>query len=612
MSADASDADRAYRPIADYGVIGDMGAAALVAADGAIDWCCLPAFDSPALFDRLLDADQGGFFAVSPSAPFESERTYLDRTNILQTRFTTDHGELRVTDFMPVDANLDEGGEPAVRDATRCIIRRIEGVAGEVPVEVTVRPTVGWGRERPEFSREDWGIRIEHGDRSVALVGDLDFEPYAPETWTARPVVREDETVWVSIQYLPEQRDEPVVTDVASGARALEATAAYWRRWLEGLDYEGAYPDLVRRSALALKLLVYAPSGGVVAAPTTSLPEQLGGVRNWDYRFVWLRDAGMVLRSLQHLGFHSEAMDFWEWLENICLECGDWGQIVYTIDGDPHLPERQLYHLDGYEESKPVRVGNGAAEQTQLDRFGYILEAAYICKTEMREPHPALDPVLADMADQACRQWRDPDHGVWEIGADRRQYTHSKVGCWVALDRALRLVERDLLDGDTTRWRKNRRELRVVIERFGYNRDLGAFTQTLDGDSLDASALMIPLVGFLPTSDPRVESTVETIREQLSPAAGLLKRYRTDDGLPGDDGAFLMCSFWLVSVLAEAGRLEEARSVFETAISYANDLGLMSEELDPSSGRLLGNFPQGFSHLGLIEALQRLERASSI
>jgi GH15 family glucan-1,4-alpha-glucosidase len=612
MSPESSGADRTYRPIADYGLIGDLGAAALVASDGTIDWCCLPNFESPALFARLLDADQGGYFAVSPSAPFESEREYLDRTNVLKTRFTTDAGEIQVTDFMPVDADLDEGGEPAVRDATRCIFRRIEGLGGEVPIEVTVRPTVAWGRQRPAFSREEWGLRIEHGDRAIALVGDLEFEPAAPETWTAAPVVRQGDTIWVSLQYLPDRHHAPVATESSSYNAALDATVSYWRSWLDGMDYDGAYPDLVRRSALTLKLLVYAPSGGVVAAPTTSLPEEPGGVRNWDYRFVWLIDAGMVMRSLQHIGFHSEAMDFWEWLENICLECGDWGQIVYTIEGETQLPERRLHHLDGYVGSKPVRVGNGAAEQRQLDRFGYILEAAYICRTEMREPHPKLEPVLAEMADQACRRWRDPDHGVWEIGADRRQYTHSKLGCWVALDRALRLAELGMLDGNPSRWRKNRRELRVVIEQFGYNRALGAFTQTLDGENLDASALMIPLVGFLPASDPRVESTVERIREQLSPADGLLKRYRTGDGLPGEDGAFLMCSFWLVSVLAEAGRPEEARSVFETAISYTNDLGLMSEELDPSTGQLLGNFPQAFSHLGLIEALQRLEGTSSV
>ncbi len=607
-----ADAPSRYPPIADYGIIGDMGAAALVATDGSIDWCCLPRFDSPALFDRLLDADGGGYFRIAPTADFEVDRAYLPGTNILQTHFSTTSGEVRMTDFMPVDADLDRGGRPDIRDATRCLIRRLECTAGRVDLQATIRPTVDWGAIAPRFSPADWGVRLGCGGRAVALVARPDFDEIGVDRLRASFHLERGEQTWISLQYLPGGHHEPVFTDASEAKRALETSAAYWRNWIAGSQYDGPSRELIDRSALVLKLLTFAPTGAVVAAPTTSLPEDPGGVRNWDYRYVWLRDAGMALRSLQDLGFHTEAMNFWDWLESLSLDDEKPLQTVYTVEGDEQLPERQLDHLEGYLGSKPVRVGNGAARQFQLDRFGHLFEAAYLCITDMREPHPDLAAVLERLADRVCRQWTDPDHGLWEIGAERRQYTHSKLACWVALDRALRLAEDDWLNGDRARWRKHRRQLRVVVEQRGFNREIGAFTQTLDGESLDASSLMIPLVGFLPASDPRVQSTVARIRRDLTGEGGLVRRYRTGDGLPGEDGAFVMCSFWLVSVLAESGQLEEARRIFEHVCSHANDLGLLAEEISPDDGRLLGNFPQGFSHLSLIEAARRLHRAGGI
>ncbi|QDG50548.1 glycoside hydrolase family 15 protein [Persicimonas caeni] len=591
---------RRYCPITEYGIIGDMKSAALVAADGSIDWCCWPRFDSSPVFHRLLDADDGGFFCVQPCDSYSTTRRYVDGTNVLETRFTTEAGEVVLTDFMPVHAPEEQGGE----DDCRRIVRRLEGVRGRVEVDVLIAPTFDWGRTAAQVERRADGIMLTAADESVVVDGSVNFEEAAAGKLRARCVVGEGDEVWVSVAY-SDETNRPQPFGGAEARRRLDETVDYWRGWMDKCAYEGPCAGAVRRSALVLKLLTYAPTGAVIAAPTTSLPEEIGGVRNWDYRYVWLRDAGLILESLQHLGYHDEAMAFWDWLEDLCLSGENQMQNIYRVDGTTELPEQCLDHLEGYEGSQPVRIGNSAVDQLQLDRFGQILDAGYICQTEMREPHPDLKPVLGLLADQAAERWHEPDHGIWEMRSEPRHLVHSKLMCWVALDRALRLNERGWLDGNVDKWRDARQEIREAIEERGFNAEMGAFTQTFDGDALDASTLLIPLVGFLEPDDPRVHSTIDCIQDELM-EQGLVQRYRTSDGLPGEEGAFVLCSFWLVSALATCGRRDEARELFGDLVERTNDLGLLAEEVTCGDVDFLGNFPQGFSHLALIDAAHRL------
>ncbi|MFB6375733.1 MAG: glycoside hydrolase family 15 protein, partial [Bradymonadaceae bacterium] len=607
-SGPGAEADRrGYRPIADYGLIGDIGSAALVASDGSIDWCCWPHFDRPALFSRLLDAERGGYFAITPTAAFASDRAYIDGTNVLQTTLSTPDGRVRLTDFMPLTAEFEASD---ANETTRILFRRVECLTGEVDLHASIRMMFDWGATPPTFSHRPWGILAEADGATVGLVGPESLEVTDNNLLTWHATVSAGDEVWFRLQYLPDRQRPPSPIDPDRARQTLDTTVDYWREWLEKCTYDGPGAEVVRRSALALKLLTDAPSGAVVAAPTSSLPETIGGVRNWDYRYVWLRDAGMTLRSLQNIGYHEEALAFWEWLESICLTCSGDIQSVYRIDGSTDLAERELEGFDGYAGSKPVRVGNHAAGQLQLDRYGYLLEAAFICQRDLRDPDPDLEPLIRTLVERVCDEWTEPDRGIWEISAEKRHFTHSKLGCWVALDRALRLADRGWLNGDLARWRKHRRELRVAIEHHGYNREIASFTQTFDGDRLDASVAMIPLAGFLSFSDPRVQSTLESIERHLT-EDGLVKRYRTTDnspvdGMPGREGGFVLCTCWLISALAESGRHQKAERLFDHLLAQANDLDLFAEEIDPDDHRFLGNFPQGYSHLAVIEAALRL------
>ena len=591
---------KGYRPIADYALIGDAHTAALVSRDASIDWCCWPHLDSPAVFCRLLDAHRGGWFRIAPTGRYGVTREYVDGTNVLATTFQTESGEVRLTDFMPAEPRA---GNPRGEDIeeSHCILRLIEGLHGEIDLAVHFRPTFDYARANTTIELRD-GVAIARGGNvALRLRAGVPLSASPDGIITGSVHVRPGDRRWVALS----DEDDPEITNPN---QTLDTTLKYWREWSQRCTYRGPYEEHVRRSALLLKLLTFEPTGALVAAPTTSLPEEIGGVRNWDYRYAWLRDSALTLYALQSIGYHDEAMDFFEWLQGICLSCQETIQIMYRLDGSSDLPEEVLDDLEGYRGSRPVRVGNAAAGQKQLDIYGEVLDAAHLCYTRMRAPHPGLWNVLTLLADRAAERWHESDAGIWEVRTGPRHFLYSKLLCWVALDRALRLVEEEGLHGNVRKWSRARDDIRTAILTQGYDQKLQAFTQAFDYPVLDASALVIPLVGFLPPTDPRVRSTARRIQEQLM-SNGLVYRYLADDGLPGGEATFALCSFWLVDNLALSGQINEARELFVRVIGYANDVGLLAEQIDPVNGELLGNFPQGFTHLGLIRSALSIAKA---
>ncbi|MBA3598234.1 MAG: glycoside hydrolase family 15 protein [Methylibium sp.] len=603
-----------YRPISDYALIGNTHTAALVGRDGSIDWCCLPHFDSGAVFCRLLDTERGGFLRLGPAGEHSSSRRYGEDGPVLETEFTVPGGRVRVTDFMH-SARIAQSRLGIDDPHCHRLLRRVDGLAGCVTLELTFRPTFDFARKPAEISLTPDGARASATDEILLLrVTPAAKLKLNEGTVSAHLDVRAGERLWVVLSHGGAQagNDSLVAADPEA---LLEETRRHWREWQALCTYEGPYVPQVRRSAMVLKLLSFAPTGALVAAPTSSLPEQIGGVRNWDYRYCWLRDAALVLHALMSIGYHEAAMDFFRWLEALgeSEREGDL-QIMYRLDGGRDLPEHELHHLAGYRGSAPVRTGNAAVGQKQLDVYGHVLDAALRCLEEMNEPiRPGLRAVLRRLADRAAACWREPDQGLWEVRGPPQQFVSSKLMCWVALDRALRLEAAGKLQGDVPGWRRERDAVRAAILEQGYNAAAGAFTQVLGGNALDASALLMPLVGFLPATDERMISTVRCIAEQLS-AHGLVCRYRSEDGLAGGEATFAICSFWMVDNLALQGRLDEARALFERIAAFSSDLGLLSEQIDPVSGELLGNYPQGFTHLALIQsaltidAVQRRQR----
>ena len=614
-----------YPPISDYAIIGDCHTAALVSKAGSIDWYCPERFDAPAVFCRLLDKDRGGFLSVAPVEPFTSSRRYRPGTNVLETTFRVGSGTVRLTDFMAIHRR---SGSRLGADVgtSRQILRLVEAASEPCAGEVRFKPTF-------DFARADTPLSIVSGKGAVGRAAQQALVLYSAKVddlsadcGEARGTLhlRPGEHAWLVLSLASNERGIEDALDVNVSVRDLERTAEYWLDWSATSQYGGRYGDAVLRSALVLKLLTYEPTGAVVAAPTTSLPEQLGGVRNWDYRFTWLRDASLMLYALSTLGYHEEATDFISFLaRNACVNSMEAPQIMYRIDGSRDLPERTLDHLGGYKGSRPVRTGNEASNQHQLDIFGDVLSASYHFRHAIEDhpstptplPHERLAHrnwgLLTALVEQAAASWQKPDSGIWEVRGGPRHFVYSKLMCWTALDRGIRLAQEERLPAPLERWHTIREEIRATILRRGYNAKLGAFTQALDGDELDASVLAIPRFGFLPATDPRVQSTVERIGEHLT-RHGLVERYHAEDGLPGSEATFALCSFWMVDALALGGRQDEARELFERLLSYTNDVGLLSEEIEPESptDKLLGNFPQGFSHMALIGSAVNLAKAN--
>ncbi|MCX4999069.1 glycoside hydrolase family 15 protein [Streptomyces longwoodensis] len=578
--------------IEDYALIGDEQTAALVGPDGSVDWLCLPRFDSGACFARLLGDEDNGHWRIAPKGVRGpcTRRAYRPDTLVLDTEWETDEGTVRVTDLMPQ------------RDVAPDLVRIVEGVRGRVTVRSTLRLRFDYGAVVPWMRRAD-GHRVAiAGPDAVWLRTEPPVRTWGEDFGThSEFTVAEGERVAFVLTWHPSHHPRPPLVDPFE---VLRTSVADWRAWAARCTYDGPYRDAVVRSLITLKALTYRPTGGIVAAATTSLPEQLGGVRNWDYRFCWLRDSTLTLGALLAAGYHEEAEAWRNWL--LRAVAGDPAdlQIMYGLAGERRLPETELPWLSGFAGSAPVRVGNAAVEQLQLDVYGEVMDSLSLGRKAGLSPRPhvwSLQCVLMRWLDE---NWRQPDEGLWEVRGGRRPFVHSKVMVWVAADRAVRaLEEHPELRGDLGRWRALRDEVHREVCEKGYDPERNTFTQSYGSRDLDASLLLIPRLGFLPPDDPRVVGTVDAIRDELG-HGGLVRRYTTDgatvDGLPGDEGAFLVCSFWLADALHMTGRTKEARELFERLAGLANDVGLLSEEYDPVAGRHLGNFPQAFSHIGLV------------
>jgi GH15 family glucan-1,4-alpha-glucosidase len=588
--------------IEDYALIGDMQTAALVCRDGTVDWLCLPRFDSPAVFAGLLGTDQHGFWRIGPSVPEGAEtpnatrRHYRGESLVLESEWDTDTGTVRVVDFMPP------------RDGAPQVIRIVEGVSGRVPMRSSLRMRFAYGQVVP------WVQQV--GDRTVAVAGpdsvwlDTDVDTYGENLTTYSDfTVSPGDRVCFTISWEPSHKPQPSLPDPAG---SLTATEDFWREWVDQCTYAGPYREAVIRSLITLKALTYGPTGGIVAAPTTSLPEDIGGVRNWDYRFTWLRDAAITLSSLLRTGYRDEARAWREWLLRAVAGDPENLQIMYGIAGERELGENELHWLPGYEGSAPVRIGNGAAHQLQLDVYGEVTEALHLGHMTGLARSDYASALQLKLIRYLEKHWNEPDEGIWEVRGPRRHFVHSKVMAWVAVDRTVKLIESGEVEGPLKQLTELRDEIHYDVCEKGFDRHRNTFTQSYGSRELDASLLLIPQMGFLPPDDKRVIGTIEAIQRELSTEDGFVLRYPTStgdenlDGLPGDEGAFLACSFWLADDLAMIGRVDEARRLFEKLLALRNDLGLLAEEWDPRRQRQVGNFPQAFSHVPLIDTALRL------
>ena len=593
-----------YLPIAEHGLIGDLHTVALVGTEGTIDWSCCPRFDAPSLFGAILDKDRGGYWAIAPdSSGWTTRQLYIPDTNVLITRFLSPDGVGELHDFMPVAAR---GHRP------HCLIRRVVCVRGRMPFRLEVEPRFDYGRSPHESRLHEHGAVFASPELSVALGSPLTLER-TEQGVRARFALQAGESITFVLDQVGDG-EEPRIYDEDDALRAFDDTVEFWRRWLSRSRYAGRWREMVHRSALTLKLLTYVPTGAIVAAPTTSLPEQLGGERNWDYRYTWIRDAAFSLYGLLRLGFTEEAGAFMDWLTARFREdrSGANGplQLMYGIDGRSDLTEETLDHLEGYRGSAPVRVGNAAADQLQLDIYGELIDSVYLYnKYGTPIYHDAWED-LSRVVEWVCEHWDEADEGIWETRGGRKRFVHSRLMSWVAIERAVRMARQRGLPANLARWIPERDRIYRQIMRQGWNQERKAFVQHYDTDVLDASVLLMPLVKFITPTDPRWLSTLDAITAELV-SDSLVYRYNptaSSDGLAGDEGTFSICSFWFVEALARAGRIDEARLIFEKMLSYANHLGLYSEEIGPT-GELLGNFPQAFTHLALISAAFNLDRA---
>jgi GH15 family glucan-1,4-alpha-glucosidase len=588
-----------YVPLRDYAVIGDGRTVALVAYDGSIDWLCLPNLDSASVFAAVLDAERGGSFQLAPECAFATERRYVPETNVLETTFVTEEGVVRVTDAMLLPG---VGLAPA-----RELARRVEGLSGRVPMRWRVEPRFAYGNRRARIGRR--------GGMPVATDG---RDAVAVSAWAAGDAILDEDSISGSFAatsgdaaliVLSGAHQEPLVFPSRAEAESrLEATIAFWRDWAADRTYEGPWRDAVIRSALALKLLIHAPSGAIAAAASTSLPEQIGGERNWDYRFCWVRDSAFTLDAMMALGCPREADAFFWWLLHASQLTHPRLRVLYRLDGGASAPETALA-LSGYRDSRPVRVGNGAADQRQLDIYGDLMQTAWLYASARDGLDRETGRRLAGIADLLCEIWREPDSGIWEVRSEPQHFTQSKMMCWVALDRAVRLAEAGWLpQKHAARWRAETLAIADFIDSRCWSDELGSYVRSAESRDLDASVLLGALMDYRGKRDPRIAMTIDALRRELG-RGPLLDRYSGEDGLGGGEGAFLCCSFFLVDALARAGRIDEATDTMQELIGLANDVGLYAEEVDRETEAFLGNIPQGLVHLSLINAAVSLSNA---
>ena len=599
-----------YQPIENYGLIGDMRTSALIGINGSIDWFCFPYFDSPSVFGAILDDRRGGWFKIAVlKNTTKHKQYYWPDTNVLVTRFFSKEGVGQITDFMPV--GMKKSGTGYHR-----IIRQVQAIRGDLNFHLECFPAFNYAQDPHTTTLTPDGARFDTTDLCMFLASPIPLR-HEGNGVAADFTVQEGHVKSFSFQEFGRNNEQETAISHDQAEELFIQTVAYWRRWLSQCTYRGRWREMVQRSALTLKLLTFEPTGAIVAAPTSNLPEEIGGKRNWDYRYTWIRDAAFTLYGLLRIGFTKEAEQFMHWLEARCHELNPDGslQIMYGIDGRHKLPEKTLPHLDGYKGSRPVRVGNDAYNQLQLDIYGELLDSVYLYNKYGTPISYDLWKHLRRLVNWVCDNWMRPDEGIWEVRSGRQHFLYSKLMCWVAIDRGLRLADRRSFPADRDRWLKVRDELYEEIMEKGWNENRQAFVQHYGSETLDAANLMMPLVFFVSPTDPRMIKTLDAINQ--SPEQGglvanaLVYRYNiheTQDGLDGEDGTFNICTFWLVEALTRAGRTDEARLMFEQMLGYANHLGLYAEETG-QHGENLGNFPQAFTHLALISAAFNLDRS---
>jgi len=596
--SDRPDSAIDYKPISDYGVIGDMHSAALVGLDGSIDWYCAPRFDSPSVFAALLDARKGGRFQLSPIESFTTKQSYEGETNVLSTIFESKQGRIRLTDFMP--CFMEKGELKGLHE----IHRIVDCVEGELGLRVIFQPRLDYARGRTTVVETRDGCVAKNQGHQVNLASSTKLHVSDEDTLTSEFRLSKGQRVvfvlkWGKSPAIPASRYETT--------RKLSRTVSYWKRWVGHVKYQGPFRANVVRSCLVLKLLQYAPTGAMVAAVTTSLPESVGALRNWDYRYSWIRDNALSVLALSEAGASREALDYARWLINLRRHSKAKLQIMMGIGGESDIPETTLDHLEGYRRSSPVRIGNAASKQLQLDVYGILADYVYFLHTLGWTTRQVYENLVRYSADQALKEWQSPDSGIWEI-RQQRTFVESTMWCYVALDRASKMARELGYDEDWQRWEPVRKKIKSHILSDGWSEKKKAFTMVFGGEDLDAANLLMPLVGFLPAKDPKMTSTIQRIREELS-KDDLVYRYKVDDCQLGKEGAFTVCSFWMVDCLTRLGKLREAEGLLNQLTKRSNHVGLYSEEIDPESGEALGNFPQAYTHMGLITASVHLEEA---
>ena len=591
-----------HRPIADYALLSDCRSAALVSSQGSIDWLCFPDFDSPSVFGRLLDA-QAGHWSICTEGTVKASRRYVEDAMVLQTTFESEHGTAVLTDAMALGPQ--ERGHDLGQDAPHCLLRSIECTAGEIRVDFEFAPRPEYGLVLPLLRPIDGGLQGRGGSALLFLSAPLLLR-VAECTARATFTLKAGEAKHFALQYASVLEKSPLAWTQAEIASRSADTVEAWRSWsLLHQNYQGPWKDMVAHSGRVLQALTYFPTGAIVAAPTTSLPESVGGDRNWDYRYTWVRDASFTLEALWVAACPDEVLKFFSFLAEAALTQVRKGadlQIMFGIRGEHDLTERTLPHLGGWRESSPVRIGNGAWDQRQLDVYGELMGAVYLLREHLTGMDQITREFLVNIVEAAATRWGNKDQGIWEVRGEPRHFLYSKLMCWVALDRGIRLAELLQATDQVPAWQRVREQIRAAILSQGWSEKSQSFTQTFGSDDLDASSLMIPIVGFLPADDPRMLSTIDATVRRLTDEHGLVFRYISEDGLSGKEGSFLLCTFWLAQAQALAGQLDRAKETFDKAIGFANDVGLLAEEILPETKELLGNFPQAFSHIGLVNA----------